>query len=257
MNIRVLIVEDEQALALRLAGMINEIKPDWEIVARTESIEETRQWLNINLLPDLMFLDIHLADGSAFDLLEQTQCKAPVIFTTAYDEYALKAFKVNSIDYLLKPVKKSELQHALEKFLLQNNNQSVDLKLLAGLLQDRNPAPSFLSRLMVKTGMQIRSFAIDDVAYFYIAEKVVFAKLSNGDRIAIDLSLDQLEQKINPKRFFRINRAFIISYESIDKMYAYSKSRIKVTLKPSCEIDSVSSTEKSPLFRDWLSGQNL
>jgi DNA-binding LytR/AlgR family response regulator len=256
MKTRVLIVEDEQALALRLAAMINEIMPDWEVSAVTDSVEETLKWLNSNPAPDLMFLDIHLADGSAFDLLEQTQCKSPVIFTTAYDEYALKAFKVNSIDYLLKPVKKPELQHALEKFLLQNNNQAIDLKLLAGLLQEKHPASSYLTRLMVKTGMQIKSFSIDDVAYFYIAEKVVFAKLRNGDRVALDLSLDQLEHKTDPKRFFRINRAFIISFESIDKMYAYSKSRIKVLLKPACEIDAVSSTEKSPLFRDWLNGQN-
>lgn len=256
MTTKVLIVEDEQALAQRLAGMVTGLKPDWEITAMTESVEETLEWLNNNPEPDLMLLDIHLADGSAFDLLSKAVCKTPVIFTTAYDEYALKAFRVNSLDYLLKPVKREELEQALEKFAQTNKKPAIDLSQLAMMLQAGKNDQEYLSRMMVKTGSQIRSFSIDEVSYFYIAEKIVFAKLKNGDRLPLDLSLDQLENKLNPTRFFRINRTFIISFDSIEKMYAYSKSRIKVILKPVCEVESVSSTERSPLFRDWLSGHH-
>lgn len=255
MTTKVLIVEDEHALAQRLAGMVTGLKPDWEITAITESVEETLEWLSNNPEPDLMMLDIHLADGSAFDLLSKTNCKTPVIFTTAYDEYALKAFRVNSLDYLLKPVKSDELKQALEKFT-RSNKPAIDLSQLAMMLQTGKNDPEYLRRMMVKTGSQIRSFSIDEVSYFYITEKIVFAKLKNGDRLPLDLSLDQLENKLNPIRFFRINRTFIISFDSIEKMYAYSKSRIKVMLKPVCEVESISSTERSPLFRDWLSGQH-
>lgn len=252
---RILIVEDEEATAQRLGTLLQELDQNIRIAGITESVDETINWLKVNQSPDLMMLDIHLADGSAFDLFSRINIDFPVIFATAYDEYAIRAFKVNSIDYLLKPLKRAELQAALEKFnRLRNSGTQIDYSKLASLLQ---PVQSnYLQRMMVKTGQQIKSFPVDEIAYFYIAEKIVFAKLRNGDRYPLDQSLDQLEFQLDSKRFFRINRAFIISFESIDKLYTYSKSRIKVLLKPVCEVESISSTDKSPLFRDWLSGQS-
>ncbi len=256
MIIRILIVEDEEATAQRLAIMLQELDQNIHIAGITESVDETINWLKANQAPDLMMLDIHLADGSAFDLFSRFNIEFPVIFATAYDEYAIRAFKVNSIDYLLKPLKRTELQAALEKFnRLGKSGMQIDYSKLASLLQPDQSR--FLQRMMVKTGQQIKSFPVEEIAYFYIAEKIVFAKLRNGDRYPLDQSLDQLEYQLDSKRFFRINRAFIISFESIDKLYTYSKSRIKVLLKPACEVESISSTDKSPLFRDWLNGQSV
>ncbi len=246
------IVEDEEATAYRLAKMLQNIDENIRITAITDSIESSLNYFNENGEPDLLMLDIHLSDGSSFDLLKKANLNCPVIFTTAYDQYAIRAFKVNSIDYLLKPIKRNELEEALNKYKrLSHNVQVVDYEQIADLINQRLDE-NYLDRMMVKVGQQIKAFNINDVAYFYIDEKIVFVRLKAGDRYAIDYTLDQLEHQLDPKRFFRINRAFIISFDAIDKLYTYSKSRIKVVLKPVCDIESISSTDRSPLFRDWL-----
>jgi DNA-binding LytR/AlgR family response regulator len=249
---RVHIVEDEEATAYRLAKMLQNIDESIHITTITDSVESTLNYLHENGQPDLMMLDIHLSDGSSFDLFKRIEVKCPVIFTTAYDQYAIKAFKVNSIDYLLKPVKRNELEDALVKFKRLNVQiHSIDYEQIASMIQHHRE-DDFLIRMMVKVGQQIKAFTIDEVAYFYIDEKIVFVRLKSGDRYAIDYTLDQLEHQLNPKKFFRINRGFIISFDAIDKLYTYSKSRIKVVLKPACEVESISSTDRSPLFREWL-----
>ncbi len=247
------IVEDEEATANRLSKMLQNIDDSIRITGITESIESTVNHLKLHGLPDLMMMDIHLSDGSSFDIFKKIDISCPVIFTTAYDQYAIRAFKVNSIDYLLKPMKRNELEDALAKFRKLNEKRpAIDYNQIASILQAPKEL-SYLNRMMVKVGQQIKSFGIEEVAYFYIDEKIVFVRLKNGDRYSIDFTLDQLEHQLNEKKFFRINRGFIIGFDSIDKLYTYSKSRIKVMLKPPCEVESISSTDRSPLFRDWLS----
>jgi len=251
---RVLIVEDEEATAQRTARLIQEIEPSVQIAGMTDSIESSVIWLKSNPHPDLILMDIQLADGSSFEIFKHVTVSCPVIFTTAYDTFALQAFKVNSIDYLLKPLRKNELEAAWQKFSRLNKPAAaIDYLQLAHLLQLKQV--KYLQRIMVKVGQQIKVFLTKEVAYFYIIEKIVFAKLNSGERYPIDQSLDQLELELNQEEFFRINRGFIISFNSIDKLHTYSKSRIKVILKPACEEEAISSTERSPLFRAWLSGK--
>ena len=253
-KMRILIVEDEETTAERTKRLLLELYADAQVVGMTDSIAATVAWLQQNHMPDLMLLDIQLADGNSFGIFERVKVDCPVIFITAFDAFALQAFKVNSVDYLLKPLRKNELEAALQKYLQRYQHAAAfDYSQLAKLLQPVQQ--KHLQRLMVKVGQQIKAFQVQDVAYFYIVEKIVFAVLQSGERYPLDQSLDELENELDPARFFRINRGFIISFEAIGKLHTYSKSRIKVELKPPCEEEAISSTERSPLFRSWLSGK--
>lgn len=250
---KIVIIEDEPASASRLERMLREADPAAEIVATLDSVQRAVEWFNSHAAPDLAMFDIHLADGSSFDIFREARVPCPVIFTTAFDQYAIQAFKVNSIDYLLKPVKKEELAAALNKLTtLRKPAAMPDLSALSALLSKHGK--EHLRRLMVRLGQQLKILDIKDVSYFYIEEKIVFAVNFKGDRLPLDSSLDDLEGQLDPERFFRINRGFIISYESIESLITYSKSRIKVNLKPPCEQESISSAERSASFREWLRG---
>ena len=233
--------------------MVAEVEPGTEVLEVLDSIRSAVEWFKNHTEPDLAFFDIHLADGLSLDIFKEVRISCPVIFTTAFDQYAIQAFKVNSIDYLLKPVKKEELAGALNKFKSLKRAAAVpDMQKLSELLA--GPRQDYLKRLVVRLGQHLKVLDIDDAAYFYIDQKIVFAVSFKDGRLPLDMSLDELEEKLDPQRFFRINRAFIISLESIDSLITYSKARIKVKLKPPCELESISSTERSPLFRDWLKG---
>jgi DNA-binding LytR/AlgR family response regulator len=250
---RILIIEDEPATASRLERMLKEIDPEIEVIATLDSISSSVDWFKNHTSPDLAMFDIHLADGLSLDIFREAPVHCPVIFTTAFDQYAIQAFKVNSIDYLLKPVKKDELSAALNKFKSIRKPQAfADFTNLSDLLS--RPRKEYLKRLMIRLGQQLKVLEIKDVAYFYIEEKIVFAVNTKGDRMSLDTSLDDLESQLDPERFFRINRAFILSLDSIDTLITYSKSRIKVKLKPACDVESISSTDRSAAFRDWLKG---
>ena len=256
MKINIIILEDEAQTARRLQRMIGEYDPEIKIVAILESIQESLEWLKDHPVPDLAFFDIQLADGESFTLFEKTDIRFPVIFTTAYDQYAIKAFKVNSIDYLLKPVNKEDLENALDKYARLHKatvTPQVDYSKLVEMIAGKEKA--WLSRMMIRLGATIKSIEIEDIAYFYIEERIAFAVMKDGTRYPLDQSLEKLEPQLDPKRFFRINRQFLISFDSINKMYMYSKARIKVTLKPPSDIEAISSAERSPLFRDWLDGK--
>lgn len=251
---KVLIIEDETASAGRLKKMVEEIDPGFEVVEILDSISNSVKWFREHTEPDLAFMDIHLADGLSFEIFREVEISCPVIFTTAYDQYAIQAFKVNSIDYLLKPIKKPELAEAIKKFRkVRPAGHGIDLSSLANLI--RQEKKETLKRIMIRIGQHLKVIEVKDVSYFYIEEKIVYAVTSGNDRYPLDNSLDELERQLDPDRFFRINRAFIISFESIEALITYSKARIKVKLKPPCESESISSTEKSPLFREWLKGK--
>ncbi|MDN5201373.1 LytTR family DNA-binding domain-containing protein [Fulvivirgaceae bacterium BMA10] len=251
----VLIIEDEAAASRRLEKLILEIAPNFTILGCLDSIQDAISWLRSNPSPDLLFMDIHLADGSSFDIFNATKITCPVIFTTAYDQYAIQAFKVNSIDYLLKPIKKSELQQSIQKFEMINHQKlivNIDYEKLASSIQEHQS--NYQERLVVRYGQNIKVIQVDQIAYFYTLEKVVFLITYENQKFALDHNLDQLESMLDPNVFFRINRQFIVCIHAIDKMYTYSKSRVKLTLNPSCQLETIVSTERSPGFKGWLAG---
>lgn len=250
---KVLIIEDEAAAARRLAKLINEIDPDIDVLDQLDSIEASLIWFEEHSLPDLIFMDIHLADGSSFEIFNHLQIVKPVIFTTAFDQYALQAFKVNAIDYLLKPIKKGELEAALDKYRTWNKSLAFDYNALAHAMQ----RDEYNKRFLIRFGQNIKVVEFRDVAYFYTEDKITFLVTKEGKRYPVEYSLEKLEEMADPRSFFRINRQFIINIEAIKEMYAYSKFRVKLILDPACDKDTVVSTERSPVFKKWLVGEEV
>ena len=250
MKINALVVEDEVAAAKRLVKMIRETDPDIYVAGITDSVQSTLRWLSENSDPDLIFLDIHLADGSGFKIIEQADIKSPVIFTTAYDQYAVQAFKVNSVDYLLKPIKREELSFSINKYK-RNKPALPDLEMLLEEIR-RQQSRSWQKRFVVQYADKIKAINADDIAYFTAREKSVFLVASTGTMYAVDFSLDKLETVLDPDIFFRVNRKFIASLDSIRTMHLYSKSRFKIDLLPVPDQDVIVSSEKSAQFKEWL-----
>ena len=247
----ILIIEDEEAASGRLQKMITDELPETNILAPVVSISSAIDWFKGNTAPDLIFLDVHLADGQSFEIFKQVQVSSPIIFTTAYDQYAMEAFKVNSIDYLLKPIKKEELKRAVNKFLgLNGTAPAIDIQKLLSTLQTQPLIHK--QRFVVKYGEHIRTIETNDVAYVYTENKVNFLVTRENKRYAIDYNLDQLEDLLDPKKFFRINRQFIISFQSIAEMFTYSKSRVLIKLHPASKLETIVSSERSPAFKAWL-----
>ena len=251
---KVLIIEDELLAAERLVKMIKEVLPDAEILDMLVSIKSTVEWLNTHAAPDVIMMDIHLADGPSFEIFNKTRVTSPVIFTTAYDQHALEAFKVNSIDYLLKPIKKEELTKAFEKLKMLSEINMKRLESLMSALSGKGGPKEYQKRIVIRYGDTIKMVEVGEVAYFYTEDKINYLCTTGNLRYPIDYNLDELESLLNPDEFFRINRQFIINIRSIEKMLAWSKSRVKVILKPATTEDTIVSTERSPYFKDWLTG---
>ena len=253
---KILIIEDEPATARHTRKMLEEIDPGITILGVLDSIESAVKWFRMHNEPDLLLLDIHLADGSSFEIFKEVEITCPVIFATAYDQYAIQAFKVNSIDYLLKPISKEALTGSLKKYRSLNTasaQHTIDYQKLAIILSQKST--EHLRRVMIRFGETIKAIDIKDIAYFQTIEKNVYLKTFDNKSYPVDFSMDELEHKLDAERWFRINRQCIISFESIDKMTAYSKSRIKITLRPLSTDESISSTERSGDFKLWLAGK--
>ncbi|GAB4419390.1 MAG: LytTR family DNA-binding domain-containing protein [Bacteroidia bacterium] len=247
-----LIIEDEAAAARRLQHMIGELAPDAQILDVLDTVEASVEWLRTYPEPDLLLMDIYLADGSSFEIFQEVVVRAPVIFTTAYNEYALQAFKVNSIDYLLKPLKKEELDAALQKYRdLQSPQRPAYDQLLDLLPRARGGYPK---RIVIRYGQHLKALEIKEAAYFYIESRVVLMRTFDGKEYPVDQNLDQLEAMLDPQEFFRINRKYIVQVKAIDQMYAYSKSRIRLILQPGNPDDAIVSTERAARFKTWLRG---
>lgn len=247
----VLIIEDEALAADKLEKTLLEIQPDARVVAKLDSVEEAVKWF-MKHQADLIFLDIQLSDGLSFSIFEQVQVNTPIIFTTAYDQYSIKAFELNSVDYLLKPVQKEKLQAALHKFDSLRSAFQVDFQTL---LQHMDPGrQQYKERFVVQAGMRIRKVDVKDIAYFYSLEKSTFLKTFKGDEYPLEKSLSALEPLLNPEHFFRINRKYILNMDAIDSMLAYSRARVKVVLKPDeySGQDTVVSIDRAAAFREWL-----
>jgi two-component system LytT family response regulator len=253
---KILIVEDENAAARRLEKLVGEIAPEASILDKLDSVEAAVLWLKHNPQPDLILLDIHLADGSSFEIFQHVEVTAPIIFTTAFDAYALQAFKENTVDYLLKPIKSNELQAAIEKYKrLRFQPSTVDYGNLSEVLLKQG-SNNYIRRMLIRLSNSFKLIDMSDVAYFYTKDKITFlVSRSNGKRYPADYPLDKLEGILDPEKFFRINRQFIINVDAIKEMHPYSKSRVKVDMDPPAEMETVVSTERSSEFKRWLVGE--
>ena len=245
-----LIVEDEKVAAERLVGLIKKYDPSIDISEIVQSVKNAVQWLNTHQTPDLIFMDIQLADGLSFEIYEQTIVKTPVIFTTAYDEYALKAFKVNSIDYLLKPVDLNELKNAIDKYKENNSPKEIPVQVFDSIMHSLTK--KYKDKFVINVGEHIKVFTTEDIQCFYSMEKYTFLQNNSGRDYAINYSLDQLEDLLDPAQYFRINRKFIVSFSAISDIISYSNSRLKVKLNSNESNDLLVSREKVQDFKKWL-----
>ncbi|MDX1941316.1 MAG: LytTR family DNA-binding domain-containing protein [Saprospiraceae bacterium] len=248
----ILIIEDEQPAAKRLANLLHEFRPQTNILSMIDSVENAVKWLRANASPDLLFLDIQLADGLSFDIFNQVTVQSPVIFTTAYDQYTLKAFKLNSVDYLLKPIDPEELEGALTKFeQLFGKKMSYDLSAIQQMIQTM-VQPQYKERFLVRVGQQMIYILVEEIQYFYSEDGLAYAKTVDNKKHLVDYTLEQLEETLNPKDFFRINRKVITHINAIQKIAPYFNSRLKLEIKPKAEFEVIVSRERVNDFKSWL-----
>lgn len=247
-----LIVEDETPAALRLNKLIMEFRSNWKIQNISDSIKSSVKWLKENDPPDLIFMDIQLADGLSFEIFKETRITSPVIFTTAFDQYTLRAFKVNSIDYLLKPIDNEELQAAIVQFEnIHADRAAVSDDSIQSILQSFK-SKNYKERFLVKSGDQFSYVNINDASYFYAEDGVLFLCTNNCKRFIIDYTVDKLIELLNPKEYFRINRKIIVKHNAIEKINTYFNSRLKLELKPQTQFDVVVARERVKGFKEWL-----
>jgi len=247
---KVLIVEDESIAADKLERQLLQLDATIEVCAKIESVTSTVKWLQQHPV-DLIFLDIHLSDGLSFRIFDEVEVTAPIIFTTAYDQYAIQAFKVNSIDYLLKPINKYDLAQSLEKYnTLHPQQVQPDYKALFDSLTKNQEA--YQKRFMVVTGEKIMTVPSEEVAYFFAEGKYVFLVHQDGDRYLIDYTLDKLHNLLDPAQFFRANRQIIVHIDAIKTMHSWFKRRIKLEMTPAFDKEVIVSSERMKDFKLWL-----
>lgn len=252
----VLIIEDEELTARRLISLLHDYDPSIQVLAQLPSVARSIQWFETadEISPDLIFLDIHLEDDLGFRLIEQLNITTPIIFTTAYDEYALQAFKANSVDYLLKPIDADELAAAIDKFKalrLGNTESSVDPDVFMQLMTEQRPA-TYRDRFMVTVGPRLMSVPTTTIAYFYFENKATFLTTFAGQHYIIDYSLDKLGQLLDPNQFFRVNRSFLVALSAIQSIYTYSGSKLKLALLPESRHELFVSIDRVTAFKEWL-----
>lgn len=253
--LNVWIIEDEEPAIKRLEKMLATIDSQMVIEQRLHSIAQSVNAFKSIGMPGLVLMDINLADGSSFEIFKQVNVTAPVIFVTAYDQYAIDAFKVNSIDYLLKPIKADELKAAIEKFRRLSVAAAAPAIDMQQLLQSIGVVKKeYKERFVVRYGEHIRTIDVNNIAYFYSENKATHLITKEGNRFIADHNLDQLEALLNPKNFFRINRQFIISVASIAEMLTWTKARVLVKLNPPTKLDTIVSSERAASFKNWLAG---
>jgi len=251
---QILIVEDEELAVKKLQKTLMSVNASATIMGVTDSIKSTVEWLQENPQPDLILMDIELADGQSFEIFNLTEVKSPVIFTTSYDEYALKAFKVNSVDYLLKPIQKEELQAALNKFqkIKGNSSTDVNMEILIKELQQKLQPKEYRKRFLVKHGQKLVSVEIHEIAYFYSDGRLNFFKTYDNKKFVVDYTMDELEEMLEPEKYFRISRSFYVAVNSIDKIDDYFGNRLILQLKPVVDKEALVSREKVTDFKKWM-----
>lgn len=247
---KVVIIEDEILAAERLEKILKELVRDITIAAKLASVESSVAWLKENSV-DLIFLDIQLTDGLSFSIFDRVEVKTPVIFTTAYDQYAIKAFELNSISYLLKPIKKRELENSLQKYQSLKSAYSIDFETLLSTIKGKT---EYKKRFLVQIADKYKKVETEEIAYFFALEKNVFFRTTEGQTYPLDMTLDQTEKVVDPALFFRINRKYIVNINAISNMVSWSKRRIKVELVPAVDdnTDTIVSMERYTEFKKWL-----
>jgi len=253
---KILIIEDEQRAAERLKTLLNEINQNFEVISIMDSIDDSVRWFQSNPHPDLILLDIQLSDGLSFNIFKQVKIKSPIIFTTAYDEYALRAFELNSIDYLLKPIAIDKLKNSIKKYqnlkndFWQNNNVDFN-KILSNISLN---SKVYKTRFLINKSDSLQIVGIDEIAYFYSEDKVTFIITKGKKRYIIDDSLDKIGEEIDPSLFFRINRQILLSIDAISKINNHFNYKLKLVLSPEREeLNTVISRAKVREFKDWVS----
>lgn len=260
----ILIVEDEKLAVRKLTKLLEETAPEFDVRGITPSIAATVDWITENRTngqpePDIIFLDIELADGQSFEIFNRVEIKSTVIFTTSYDEYALQAFKVNSIDYLLKPVQQEDLQRAIRKFYdLVAPGKTIpatpqlNLEAILKNLHLQSPVPGYRKRFLVKQGARLLSVETCEIAYFYIDNGLTFFKNHQGNKFVVDYKMDELDEFLDPERFFRVNRALIVTHQAVTQMQPYYNHRLALTLYPALDKETIVSRERAHDFKVWM-----
>ncbi|HEY4149121.1 MAG TPA: LytTR family DNA-binding domain-containing protein [Chitinophagaceae bacterium] len=249
---RVVVIEDEIPAANRLTRMLQNIDTGIEVIKKLDSVESSVRYLSCTDNIDLIFMDIQLADGPSFNIFGEISLSTPVIFTTAFDQYTLKAFKVNSVDYLLKPIGEAELYQAVEKYrqLYPRSDKGLSDK-MEKLMREMGGTP-YKERLLIKRGQQLHYLKTEAVAYYYADGKLCYAVDFNGQSHLLDYNLQQLEEQLTPRQFYRINRQLLVNIESIKKIHTWLGGRLKLELHPSTQTDTVVSRERVSGFKEWM-----
>jgi two-component system response regulator LytT len=254
----ILIVEDEDLAVKKIQKTLNSVDPDAKVVGITDSITATVDWLKNNPSPDLILMDIELSDGQSFEIFTRVDVKSAVVFTTSYDEYALKAFKVNSIDYLLKPIQKEDLESALQKYrqmknlYASGNGTELNVDNLVKELRQKLQPKEFRKRFLVKHAQKLVSIDVEEIAYFFSDGRLNFFKTYDNKKYVVDYTMDELEEMLDPERYFRISRSFYISVDSVDQIHDYFGNRLLLHLKPPVDKEAIVSREKVADFKKWM-----
>lgn len=247
---KIVIIEDEIAAANQLKFLLNQINTEYEIMAILESVQEAISWFSANGSPDLIFSDIQLADGISFEIYEQVKINAPIIFITAFDEYAIRAFKLNSVDYILKPLDIDSLSFAIEKF---NNQQLVKQETLNELIKQQVfSQKSYRKSFLVRFRDKLLPIKSSEFAFFFIENGLVFGQLFDGRKHLLDFKLEDLETQLDPQEFIRANRQYILSRISITEIESYANSRALVKTNPRASFEVIVSKEKVTSFKRWF-----
>ncbi len=250
----VLIIEDEQLGAEKLIRLLKAIDNSIDIVGNTRSIKSSVEWLMENKHPDIVLMDIELTDGQSFEIFNHVNIKSMVIFTTSYDEYALQAFKVNSVDYLLKPIKKEELKNALDKYQAWQQKfsaPSIDITHLINELKQQQ-GKTFRSRFLVKQGQKLVSVETSDIAYLYAEGRLSYFICRDRQKFVLDYTIEELEQMLDPQQFYRANRAFLIHIKAVAQIHNFFNGKLKLDLQPATDKEVLISREKATEFKEWM-----
>ncbi|MEP1095240.1 MAG: LytTR family DNA-binding domain-containing protein [Cyclobacteriaceae bacterium] len=242
-----LIIEDEKYSADRMVELVKN-HTSLNVIGVSYSVASAKSWLDTNALPDVIFLDIQLGDGTGFDILDHLDAFPCIIFTTAFDEYTLKAFKYNSIDYLLKPIKPEELELAVKKY------ERINVIELASKIEDlrKDIAKGYRNKFLIKTGLKYRSITIKEIAYFYSTDSTTYLRTVEEESYILDLSLDGIQESVDPSQFFRVNRHLIIHESSIESIDSFFNGRLSLDLSPTFDENVIVSRDKVKLFKSWL-----
>lgn len=253
---KAIIIEDEKAAVRNLTALLGEVSPGMEIIAVLDSITETIEWFHENTEPDLAFIDIHLADGSAFEIFEHIHPSCPLIFTTAYDEYALKAFNVNSIDYLLKPIGSSDIKDALNKLEILRGKTSSAKEDIRKLIHELKREESYKTHFLIPLkGDKLLPLPAECILYFYIHDGNVKAVVSESKEYTLPHNLDELTECLNPRLFFRVNRQYLISRQAVQDIDLWFNSRLSVNLNIPVKEKILISKARVSEFKDWFTGK--